>query len=608
MPETILDAWRRTVGEGALAADTQNPPGIIHGLPGWVLAGLLLLAAGCGGTEGPGRANSAVEGAGEMTFPATNRPEVRGVSGAVSAGHPLAAAAGYDVLRRGGNAMDAAIAMAGVLAVVRPHMNGVGGDAFALYYEAATGQVHAMNGSGRAGALATPALFAEQGHEDMPGNGPLSVSVPGAVAAWVDALDRFGTLPRAGLLAAAIGHARDGFPVSTRLASDFTAQSGELNDHARALYMPGGEPPATGTLLRNPALAATLERIVAEGKDGFYSGFVAERLTAFLEAKGGYLRTPDLAAHTTTWVEPLRGDYADFTMLVLPPNTQGIAQLQLFEMAKAFDLAGMGRGSADYLHTLIEMKKLAFADRDLWAVDPEFTDIPLGDLLDSEYLAGRAALVNPGRAAEARDPGVGDTSSGQNTGDASRDDSGDTVYLTAVDRWGNAVSWIQSLFAGFGSGLLEPETGVVLHNRGALFNLEPDHPNVIAPGKRPYHTLTPMMALRGDGSFAFTLGTPGGDSQPQSLLQIVNNMVHFGMTPQAAIEAPRFRSYGGLRVAFEDRFTAAVLARLGEMGHDVEVVHGWTATFGGAQMILRDRDGTLAAASDPRREAYAVAY
>ena len=608
MPETILDAWRRTVGEGALAADTQNPPGIIHGLPGWVLAGLLLLAAGCGGTEGPGRANSAVEGAGEMTFPATNRPEVRGVSGAVSAGHPLAAAAGYDVLRRGGNAMDAAIAMAGVLAVVRPHMNGVGGDAFALYYEAATGQVHAMNGSGRAGALATPALFAEQGHENMPGNGPLSVSVPGAVAAWADALDRFGTLPRAELLAPAIAYARDGFPVSTRLASDFTAQSGALNDHARALYMPGGEPPATGTLLRNPALAATLERIVAEGKDGFYSGFVAERLTAFLEAKGGYLRTPDLAAHTTTWVEPLRGDYADFTMLVLPPNTQGIAQLQLFEMAKAFDLAGMGRGSADYLHTLIEMKKLAFADRDLWAVDPEFTDIPLGDLLDSEYLAGRAALVNPGRAAEARDPGVGDTSSGQNTGDASRDDSGDTVYLTAVDRWGNAVSWIQSLFAGFGSGLLEPETGVVLHNRGALFNLEPDHPNVIAPGKRPYHTLTPMMALRGDGSFAFTLGTPGGDSQPQSLLQIVNNMVHFGMTPQAAIEAPRFRSYGGLRVAFEDRFTAAVLARLGEMGHDVEVVHGWTATFGGAQMILRDRDGTLTAASDPRREAYAVAY
>ena len=611
MPDTMTNARRSTLGRGSAAL---------------VPASLLLLATACGSADAPGTA----DGANEMTFPTTNRPEVRGVSGAVSAGHPLAAAAGYDVLRRGGNAMDAAIAMAGVLAVVRPHMNGVGGDAFALYYEAATGQVHAMNGSGRAGALATSALFAERALDEVPGNGPLSVSVPGAVAAWVDAVDRFGTLPHAELLAPAIGYARDGFPVSTRLASDIAAQSRALNDHARALYLPGGEPPPVGSLLRNPALAATLERIAAEGRDGFYRGFVAERLTAFLEGEGGYLRAPDLAAHTTTWVEPLRGDYADFTMLVLPPNTQGIAQLQLFEMAKAFDLAGMGRGSADYLHTLIEMKKLAFADRDQWAADPEFTAIPLEQLLDPEYLAGRAAMVDPGEAAEARDAGVpnggiaagagkaGGAASvasranratrGRDAGNASKDDSGDTVYLTAVDRWGNAVSWIQSLFAGFGSGLLEPETGVVLHNRGALFNLEPGHPNVIAPGKRPYHTLTPMMALRGDGTFAFTVGTPGGDSQPQSLLQIVNNMVDFGMTPQAAIEAPRFRSYGGLRVAFEDRFTAAVLARLGELGHEVEVVHGWTSTFGGAQMILRDRDGVLVAASDPRREAYAIAY
>ena len=592
MPETMIGAWRRT----------------IHGLLALVLAGFPILGTACGSAEAPGEGKNTIEGAGEMTFPPTNRPEVRGVSGAVSAGHPLAAAAGYDVLRRGGNAMDAAVAMAGVLAVVRPHMNGVGGDAFALYYEAATGRVHAMNGSGRAGALATPALFAEEGLDEVPGNGPLSVSVPGAVAAWVDALDRFGTLPRAELLAPAIGYARDGFPVSTRFASDIVASSGALNDHARALFLPGGQPPAAGSLLRNPALAVTLERIAKEGKDGFYRGPVAERLSAFLEAEGGYLRAPDLAAHTTTWVEPLRGDYADFTMLVLPPNTQGIAQLQLFEMAKGFDLKEMGRGSAEYLHTLIEMKKLAFADRDQWAADPEFTEIPLDDLLDPEYLAGRARKVDPSRAAEARVPGIPADAATDGGGSSDTDDSGDTVYLTAVDRWGNAVSWIQSLFAGFGSGLLEPETGVVLHNRGALFNLEPGHPNVIAPGKRPYHTLTPMMALNGDGSFAFTLGTPGGDSQPQSLLQIVNNLVHFGMTPQAAIEAPRFRSYNGLRVAFEDRFTAAVLARLGDLGHEVEVVQGWTATFGGAQMIIRDRDGTLTAASDPRREAYAIAW
>jgi len=586
--------------------------GVRPTVPGTASTALLLAAlsfsAGCGPAADAARPGGPETETGEMTFPATNRPDVRGISGAVSAGHPLAAAAGHDVLRRGGNAMDAAIAMAGVLAVVRPHMNGVGGDAFALYYEAGTGRVHAMNGSGRAGALATPALFAERGLDEMPGNGPLSVSVPGAVAAWVDALDRFGTRPREELLAHAIRYARDGFPVSTRLASDIRASSGALNDHARALYTPGGEPPPVGSLLRNPALAATLERIAADGKDGFYHGWVAERLSAFLEEEGGYVRASDLGAHSTTWVEPLRGDYRDYTMLVLPPNTQGIAQLQLFEMAKSFDLAAMGHNSTSYLHALVEMKKLAFADRDQWAADPEFTDLPLDDLLDPDYLAARAAMVDPGAAAAERMPGGVAVMAAAASGATERDDSGDTVYLTAVDRWGNAVSWIQSLFAGFGSGLLEPETGVVLHNRGALFNLEADHPNIIAPGKRPYHTLTPMMALHGDGSFGFTLGTPGGDSQPQSLLQIVNNFVLFGMTPQAAIEAPRFRSYGGLRVAFEDRVAASVLGGLRALGHEAEVVHGWTATFGGAHMILRDRDGTLTAASDPRREAYAIAH
>ena len=597
----------------ALTAARPATPGTAAAV--FLSACLLLSAAACGTADDPANSGASSAASGEMVFPATNRPDVRGVTGAVSAGHPLAAAAGHEVLRRGGNAIDAAIAMAGVLAVVRPHMNGIGGDAFMLYFEAESGRVHAMNGSGRAGALATPALFAERGLDQVPGNGPLSVSVPGAVAAWVDALDRFGTLPRAELLAPAIGYARGGFPVSTRLASDIAAMSGSLNDHARALYLPGGEPPPVGSLLRNPALAATLERIAQDGKNGFYHGPVADRLAAFIEAEGGYVRSPDLAAHTTTWVEPLRGDFEGYEMLVLPPNTQGIAQLQLFEMSKAFNIGEMGHNTAAYLHTLIEMKKLAFADRDQWAADPEFSDIPLDDLLDPDYLAGRAALVDANAAATARETGM---PAGTMTASAdmrlatsptsAADDSGDTVYLTAVDQWGNAVSWIQSLFAGFGSGLLEPETGVVLHNRGALFNLEAGHPNIIAPGKRPYHTLTPMMALRDDGSFAFTLGTPGGDSQPQSLLQIVNNLVHFGMTPQAAIEAPRFRSYGGLGVAFEDRVGDSVLRLLGELGHEVEVVHGWTATFGGAHMILRDPTGTLTAASDPRREAYAIAY
>jgi gamma-glutamyltranspeptidase/glutathione hydrolase len=433
----------------------------------------------------------------------------------------------------------------------------------------------------------------------------MSVSVPGAVAAWVDVHERFGSRPFAELLRPAVHYARDGFPVSTRLAEDLREQGGSLNEAGRALYLPGGAPPVVGSLLKNPALAATLERIARDGKDGFYRGPVAERLSALLEAEGGYLRAPDFAAHTSTWVEPLRGRYLGHEMLVFPPNAQGLAQLQLFEMAKSFPLKDMGHNTSRYLHTLIELKKLAFADRDRWVADPEKADIPIGQLLDSTYLAGRAALVDPERAAAAVRPGVG----GEAGMDPStQDDSGDTVYLTAVDAEGNAVSWIQSNFAGFGSGLLEPETGVLLQNRGALFNLRDGHPDEVAPGKRPFHTLTPMMALR-DGRLAFTLGTPGGDSQTQSLLQIVDNLLLFAMTPQEAIEAPRFRSNSGVNVSIEYRIPLSVRDELVAMGHELRVVEGWTATFGGAQMIRIEPElATLTVASDPRREAYGLAW
>jgi gamma-glutamyltranspeptidase/glutathione hydrolase len=512
---------------------------------------------------------------------------------------------GLGILKDGGNAVDAAVAMAAVLAVVRPHMNGVGGDAFVFVYEAASAEVHALNGSGRSGALATPPFFTDQGLDAVPEKGPGAVSVPGAVAAWVDVHERFGTKPFGQLLEPAIGYARDGFPVSTRLASDFRAQGGDLNEAGRALYLPGGQPPEVGTLLRNPALAQTLELIARRGKAGFYEGPVADRLGAFLEAKGGHVRSTDLAAHTSTWVDPLRGTYRDHEILVFPPNTQGLAQLQLFEMSKVFDINAMGLNTSSYLHTLVELKKIAFADRNRWAADPEKAEIPVAELLDAAYLADRARLVDPLAVATDVAPGVGES---DGAGPDGTDDSGDTVYLTAVDRWGNAVSWIQSLFAGFGSGLLEPETGIMLHNRGALYTLEPGHPNEVAPGKRPYHTLSPLMALR-EGELAFTLGTPGGDSQPQSLLQIVNNLLVFGMTPQEAIEAPRFRSYPGLGLALEHRVPGSVRRELEALGHEVRVVEGWTATFGGAQMIrVEPGSGTLTVASDPRREAYGLAY
>ena len=574
------------------------------------LAILIPLLTACGGDAPSSQAPS--EDA-ETVFPAQNRPDVRGVRGAVSAGHPLAAAAGYDVLSRGGNAVDAVVAMAGVLAVVRPHMNGVGGDAFALFYDGETGEVEALNGSGRSGALATPDFFRESFGGEIPGNGPGAVSVPGAVAAWVDALERFGTMELAELLEPAIIHASFGFPVSTRLARDFASQGGALNEVGRELYLPGGSPPPVGSLLRNRALARTLERIAREGKAGFYEGPVAEALAGFLEAEGGYLRTEDFADHTSTWVEPLSGEYLGYRLLVMPPNTQGVAQLMFAEMAKHHPLEEMGHNSADYLHTLIELKKLAFADRDRWVADPEMADIPLDRLLDPQRLAQRATQVDPSRAAAEVEPGgLEEEMAGREVGGrrgGTPNDFGDTVYLTAVDRWGNAVSWIQSLFSGFGSGLVEPETGVLLQNRGALFTMGEGHPNQVAPGKRPYHTLTPLMALREDGVLGFTLGTPGGDSQTQSLLQIMNNMILFGMTPQEAIEAPRFRSYEDLRVAMEDRVPAPVRASLGGLGHEIRVIHGWTSTFGGAQMIFVEPDfGTLTVASDPRREAYGLAY
>lgn len=573
-----------------------------------VLASSLAAAAlsACGPSGAPATAADTAATVDAPLFPTTNRPDVRGTHGAVVSDHPLASAAAHAVLVDGGNAMDAAIAAAGVLAVVRPHMNGVGGDAFALVYEAATGEVHALNGSGRAGALADPAFFTEAGATEMPQVGPLSVSVPGAVAAWTDALERFGSRPLADLLQPAIGYAREGFPVSPRLAADFESQGGDLSPEGRALFLPNGAAPPVGSLLRNPALATTLERIAREGRAGFYEGPVAQAISTFVADQGGYLRAPDLAAHRSDWVTPLSVDYLDHTFLVLPPNTQGLTQLQQMEMAKSFAFGDMPHNGPGYLHTLIEMKKLAFADRDRWIADPATTELPIDQLLDPDYLRERAATIDADRAAVDVVSGVGQPVASRL--DLDGRDLGDTVYLTVVDSEGNAVSWIQSLFAGFGSGLLEPTTGVVLQNRGALFTLESGHPNQVAPAKRPFHTLTPMLALR-DGALAFTIGTPGGDAQTQSLLQIVHNLLLFGMTPQEAVEAPRFRSHGGLQVSIEDRIGPGVRDALTSRGHALTVVPGWTATFGGAQMIQLDPfSGTLTAAADPRREAYAVAY
>jgi gamma-glutamyltranspeptidase / glutathione hydrolase len=544
------------------------------------------------------------------------RPEASGMHGAVTAGHPLAAQAGYEVLQAGGTAADAAVTMAAVLAVVRPHMNGVGGDAFALFYEAETGRVTALNGSGRAAAGATPEFFAAQGMESMPQTGPLAVTVPGAVSAWASTLQRYGTISMAQALAPAIRLAEDGFVVTHTLAEDLADALG-MNDPGRELYAPGGEPLPAGSVLRNPALARTLRTIADRGSEALYGGDVGRALARFLEEEGSPLRLSDLAAHSSDWVEPIAVEFRGKRVHTLPPNSQSMVLLQTLAMAEARGLDGHdGPLDPGLLHILVEAKKLAFADRDRWVADLDVAPAPLERLLDPGYLAEGARRIGP-RAAEAVGPGFDGDEGGGAGGAADRGSAtdgtrasgeGDTVYLIAVDAQGNVVSWIQSLFHSFGSGLLDPETGVVLQNRGGGFTLEEGHPNRIAPGKRPFHTLMATLVTNRDGSFHMALGTPGGHGQSQTLAQALVQMLVFGLSPQAAVEAPRFRSYDGLSLAVEDRMGEAIIAGLAARGHDLTFGQGWTAPYGNLQVIRREENGVLRTGADMRREGAAAAY
>jgi gamma-glutamyltranspeptidase/glutathione hydrolase len=507
------------------------------------------------------------------------------------------------VLRRGGNAVDAVVTMAAVLAVVRPHMNGVGGDAFALFYEAESGAVRALNGSGRAGALATPEFFARRGITEMPQSGALSVTVPGAVSAWAAALERYGTISLAEALEPAIHYAEEGFPVSWRLETDIGGAVRRLNDAGRDIFMPQGRAPRAGEVFRNAALAGTLRTLAREGPAALYGGEVGRALANFLEAEGGHLRLEDFARHTPTWTEPVSTEYHGRRVHAMPPNSQGAILLQQLGIAREFPLAAMGHNTAEYLHTLVEVKKLAFADRDRWFADPAFAPAPLDRLLAPAYLRERAGLVGPA-AADGAAPGFGEAI----TADVAAGD-GDTVYLMAVDQWGNGASWIQSLFASFGSRLVEPSTGIVLQNRGGGFTLREGHPNRIAPGKRPFHTLMPVMVTDAEGRLELTIGTPGGHGQSQTVLQVLNNIYLFGMTPQQAIEAPRFQHGDGVALSIEAGITPAVRQALTERGHRLRITTGWTATFGGAQVIRMNHfPRILYTGADPRREGYAVAY
>jgi len=525
------------------------------------------------------------------------RPDVGGIEAAVTSDHVLASAAGMEVLKRGGNAVDAAITMAGVLAVVRPHMNGVGGDNFMLIRLGKTGEIVALNGSGRAGAKATPEFFRAKGLKAVPGSGILSVSVPGAVRGWADALQKYGTITLAQALQPAIRYAEHGFPVSPRLNADITESKRKVaaDPELARIFLPNGEAPPIGSLLKQPELARTLRGIAASGPDYVYKGVLAKQIAQFMEKEGGLVTAEDLAKHHSTWEKPISTTYLGSTVLAFPPNTQGVTLLEALNIAEAADVKPMGHNSADYIHTLVEDAKLAYADRDKYVADPAFVKVPVDELISKDHAAELARQLRDKLKAN------------EGSSNADRDGTGDTVFMGVVDKDGNAVSMIQSLFAAFGSGRMVPGTGVTLHNRGSLYVLDTTHAQVIAPGKRPFHTLCPAMVLNPDRSLEMVVGTPGGDGQPQTLVQVITNVLGFGLTPQQAVEAPRFRWYGRERLGVEPGISAEVRDALGKRGHQVQVQEP-SEEFGGAQIILVTPAGAKIAGADPRREAYAIAW
>jgi gamma-glutamyltranspeptidase/glutathione hydrolase len=525
------------------------------------------------------------------------RSMVLGRGGMVCSSQPLASLAGVEVLRSGGNAVDAAVCAAATLGVVEPFMTGIGGDCFMLIWNAEEERLFALNGSGRAPRGASVQALAERGIGDMPMLGIHAVTVPGALAAWNTAVERFGSQPLSRLLAPAIDYARNGFPVTEIIAYQWELAAALLQEEeAQRVFLADGRVPVAGDVVRLADLAEALEKIAVGGPDELYRGDLARRIAEASAQRGGLLDYDDLAAHRSSWVEPLSVDYRGFRLCETPPNGQGIAALIALNILECFDL-GRNPRSAEAAHLLIEAVKLAYADRDRYVADPEHADVPIGELLSKDYAQGRAAMIDLRKTIKA--PAAGRLPVGA-----------DTVYLCTADGAGNFVSLINSLFFPFGSGVVPEGTGIALQNRGYGFSLDPDHPNCIAPGKRPFHTIIPAILLR-DGIPCATFGVMGGDMQAQGHVQIVSHLVDEGCTMQAAIDAPRFHFLEADRVALEPGLEARVGAQLRKLGHDTRdpsaaLGHGG---FGGAQGIAVDRaSGVLWGASDPRKDGCAIGF
>ncbi len=538
---------------------------------------------------------------------AQSRSMVLARNGIVATSHPAAAQAGLDVLRNGGNAVDAAIAANAMLGVVEPMSCGIGGDLFAIVWDAKTQRIYGLNASGRSPATLTRDVFREKQLTEIPTLGPLPWSVPGCVDGWHELHKRFGSRPLTVLLKPSIETAEEGYPVSELIASSWKSAQKELSkwpDSVR-VYLPGGQAPKTGQVIRLPELAASYRLIADQGRDAFYRGSIAEEIDRFSRANGGYLTAADLAAHTSEWVEPVSTTYRGYSVWELPPNGQGIAALQMLNLLEAYDLKSLGPKSAEYVHLFVEAKKLAFADRAKFYADPAFAKLPTAELISKEYAERRRSLIHRDRAAinvPAGDPKL---------------ERVDTVYLTVVDKDRNCCSLIQSLYHGFGSHVVPGNVGFALQNRGQLFALTDDHLNRLEPGKRPFHTIIPAMVTKNDRP-CFCFGVMGGDMQAQGHVSVLINLIDFGMNVQAAGDAARIRHGGsptptgmaaapdGGSVYLESGFNNEIRERLKSLGHKVANDPGG---FGGYQGIWIDWDqGVLQGASDPRKDGSAVGY
>ncbi|HEV2741748.1 MAG TPA: gamma-glutamyltransferase, partial [Rubrobacter sp.] len=523
------------------------------------------------------------------------RSTVFGTRGAVACEHPSAALAGLRALDEGGTAADACVAMAAAMAVVGPMATGMGGDAFLLFYEAASGRVLGANGSGGAPKAATIEKLKNAGYGEMPERGGPPITVPGAVRLWEDATDAFGNLPLARLLEPAYELAENGFPVSEVFARYWEVAEDLLrkNEAAAKTLLVEGRAPRAGEVFAQPDIAGTLSAVAEGGADAFYNGRIARLMAEAAQEAGGYLSEDDLAAHRTLWVEPISTDYRGIRVYEIPPPGQGISALEMLNILEGFDLAALDSLGADRVHLEVEAKKLAYADLHDEIGDPEFwrdPPVPTERLISKEYADALRETISPARASvPSAEPHLGE----------------DTTYLCAVDAEGNGCSFINSLYMGFGSGIVAPGTGVCLQNRGFSFRLDPDHPNGLAPGKRPLHTIIPGLATR-EGALWAVFGNMGGPMQPQGHAQVLSNLIDHGMTPQEAVDHPRHLHLDGT-LFVEGRMPEHEVGRLGEKGHEVEVGEDYIVSVGGAQVIRVHEDGVRACGSDPRKDGVALA-